>query len=63
MFERCYIQRPDEVTRRPCCQNERKIQAEEATKGALHQAFIEAMGYDIFDPIEVVPEFIADLGI
>src|SRR5437763_11879596 len=25
--------------------------------------FISALGYDVFDPAEVVPEFIADVGI
>ncbi len=39
------------------------IQTEEATKMAFVMPFISALGYDIFNPMEVVPEFIADLGI
>ena len=40
-----------------------KISTEEATKNALIMPFINALGYDIFDPSEVVPEFVADIGI
>ncbi|HLM56291.1 MAG TPA: type I restriction endonuclease [Pyrinomonadaceae bacterium] len=39
------------------------LQTEEATKNALVMPFIRILGYDIFDPTEVVPEFIADVGI
>lgn len=39
------------------------IQTEEATKNAFILPFISALGYDIFDPMEVVPEFTADVGI
>ena len=39
------------------------LQTEEATKNALVMPFIRALGYDIFDPFEVVPEFVADVGI
>ena len=35
---------------------------EEATKTALIMPFIASLGYDIFNPLEVVPEFVADLG-
>lgn len=35
---------------------------EEATKNALILPFIQALGYDIFNPAEVVPEFTADIG-
>ena len=38
------------------------IQTEEATKNALIMPFIDALGYNIFDPTEVIPEFTADLG-
>lgn len=38
------------------------IKTEEATKNALVLPFIQALGYDIFDPAEVIPEFIADVG-
>ena len=36
------------------------LQTEEATKNALVMPFLNALGYDIFNPLEVVPEFIAD---
>ncbi len=39
------------------------IQTEEATKTALIMPFIGALGYNVFDPSEVVPEFTADVGI
>jgi len=37
-------------------------QTEEATKNAFIMPFINALGYDIFNPQEVVPEFTADIG-
>jgi hypothetical protein len=40
-----------------------KIQTEEATKNALVMPFIQILGYDVFNPFEVSPEFIADIGI
>ncbi len=40
------------------------IQTEEATKTAFIMPFIQnVLGYDVFNPAEVVPEFTADLGI
>lgn len=36
---------------------------EEATKHAFVLPFIQTLGYDVFNPSEVVPEFIADVGI
>lgn len=39
------------------------IGTEEATKTAYVMPFINILGYDLFDPTEVVPEFIADQGI
>jgi predicted type IV restriction endonuclease len=39
------------------------ITTEEATKNAFIMPFISALGYDVFDPTEVVPEFTADVGI
>lgn len=39
-----------------------RVQTEEATKNALIMPFIQTLGYDVFNPIEVVPEFIADIG-
>ena len=38
------------------------LETEEATKTALVLPFLEMMGYSIFDPTEVVPEFTADVG-
>jgi hypothetical protein len=35
---------------------------EEAAKTALVMPFLQALGYDVFNPSEVVPEFIADVG-
>ena len=40
-----------------------QIITEEATKNAFIMPFIKALGYDVFNPLEVVPEFIADIGI
>jgi hypothetical protein len=40
-----------------------QIQTEEATKTSLTLPFIQILGYDIFNPAEVNPEFVADLGI
>ncbi len=39
------------------------IHTEEATKNALIMPFIQTMGYDVFNPMEVVPEFISDIGL
>ena len=38
------------------------LETEEATKTALVMPFINALGYNVFDPTEVVPEFTADVG-
>lgn len=40
-----------------------QITTEEATKNAFIMPFIKALGYDVFNPLEVVPEFVADIGI
>lgn len=40
-----------------------QLATEEATKNALVMPFIQALGYDVFNPAEVVPEFTADVGI
>ena len=40
-----------------------KIETEESTKHAFVLPFINALGYDAFNPTEVVPEFTADLGL
>jgi len=36
---------------------------EEAAKNALVMPFLHALGYNVFDPAEVVPEFTCDVGI
>ena len=38
------------------------IHNEEATKTAYIMPFLQILGYDIFNPLEVVPEFTADIG-
>ena len=38
------------------------IKTEEATKNAFVMPFIQALGYNVFNPMEVVPEFTADVG-
>lgn len=40
-----------------------QVNTEEATKNAFIMPFIRELGYDIFNPFEVVPEFVADIGI
>lgn len=39
------------------------IETEEATKNALIMPFLTALGYDVFNPLEILPEFTADIGI
>lgn len=38
------------------------IQTEEATKNAMVMPFIQILGYNVFDPTEVTPELVADVG-
>ena len=40
-----------------------QIGTEEATKNAFVMPFIQALGYDLFNPLEVVPEYTADIGL
>ncbi len=40
-----------------------QILTEEATKNAFIMPFLRSLGYDVFNPLEVVPEFISDIGI
>src|SRR5690606_1652885 len=40
-----------------------KIETEESAKHAFTLPFINILGYDTFNPTEVVPEFTADLGL
>lgn len=39
------------------------VAGEEATKMGLIVPFFSALGYDVFDPTEVIPEFVADFAI
>ena len=39
-----------------------KILTEEATKHSFVMPFLSALGYDVFDPTIVVPEFVSDIG-
>jgi len=39
-----------------------QINTEEATKNAFVMPFIQILGFDIFNPTEVIPEFICDIG-
>ena len=39
-----------------------RLETEEATKTARVMPFIKALGYDVFNPEEVVPEFTCDVG-
>ena len=39
------------------------ITTEEATKNALILPFFQMLGYDVFNPLEFVPEYTADVGI
>ena len=38
------------------------IQTEEATKNAMVMPFIQLLGYNVFDPTEVTPELVSDIG-
>lgn len=39
-----------------------QISTEEATKNAFIMPFLQALGYDVFNPLEVVPEYVTDIG-
>lgn len=38
------------------------LQTEEATKNALIMPMLQALGYDVFNPMEVMPEYVCDIG-
>lgn len=40
-----------------------KITTEEATKTAMILPFFQMLGYDVFNPLEFIPEYTADIGI
>ncbi|MBU1229072.1 MAG: type I restriction enzyme HsdR N-terminal domain-containing protein [Proteobacteria bacterium] len=44
-------------------QTKELVQTEQATKSALIMPFLQLLGYDVFNPAEVVPEYTADVGI
>lgn len=39
-----------------------QISTEEGTKNAFIMPFLQALGYDVFNPLEVVPEYVTDIG-
>lgn len=39
-----------------------QIATEEATKNAFIMPFIQTLGFDVFNPLEVVPEYVTDIG-
>lgn len=51
------------ATRIPKMKQEGLIKTEEGTKNALIMPFINALGYNVFDPLEVTPELVADVGV
>ncbi len=57
-----FIDRIQQLAKRTPQQMEH-CQTEEATKNALIMPFINALGYDVFNLGEVVPEYTADIGI
>lgn len=58
-----FIERLNSLATKVRAQKE-SIQTEEATKNAFVMPFISAvLGYDVFNPLEVVPEFTADVGL
>ena len=38
-----------------------ELNTEEATKNALIMPFFQMLGYDVFNPFEFIPEFVADV--
>jgi len=39
-----------------------QILTEEGTKNAFIMPFLQTLGYDVFNPLEVVPEYVTDIG-
>lgn len=39
------------------------VETEEATKNSMIMPFFQLLGYDVFNPLEFVPEYTADVGI
>ena len=44
-------------------QTQSVIMTEEATKNAYIMPFFQLLGYDVFNPLEFIPEYTADVGI
>ena len=57
-----FIDRVNELSKRVSMQLD-YCKTEEATKNALIMPFINTLGYDVFNPTEVMPEYTADVGI
>lgn len=38
-------------------------QTEEATKNAIVMPFLRVLGFDVFDPNQIIPEYVADIGL
>lgn len=58
------IDRLKDISERiPRLQQDGLIKTEAGTKNALIMPFINALGYDVFNPSEVTPELTADVGI
>lgn len=59
-----FIDKLREISARiPKLKQEGLIKTEEGTKNALVMPFINALGYNVFDPTEVTPELVADVGV
>ncbi len=43
--------------------NKDHVFTEEATKHSMVMPFLQVLGYNVFDPTEVIPEFTADIGV
>lgn len=56
-----FIDKIQEISSRISKLND-SVKTEEATKTAFIMPFINALGYDIFNPLEVIPEFTADVA-
>lgn len=54
-----FIEKIEQLKERAIALKE-SLKTEEATKNALVMPFLNALGYDVFNPLEVVPEYIAD---
>ena len=44
-------------------QMKKDIKTEEATKTSMVMPFFQILGYDVFNPLEFVPEYVADIGL